>query len=221
MDVTDDDVRAIDECFQGMIEFGIACESTETNAIWFANLLTCLLDSTIREYRHLKIGLEKDTGLEAWACRNPLELNIFTKYVLASEADARRFIGDRLIDGIQIFKSFQDWIERVDPNAQTTPLKETLRIAHEQLTVEGINYGRHLSTRELAGKVGLAEDYAHMNKVCSKLVHPTAWSVLAMNDEGELGQLKSILFFSGARHGLKIGQQIEAHVAKNGLLPNP
>jgi hypothetical protein len=49
-----------------------------------------LINSTLREYRHSKIGLQTHTPLLAWACRNLRELDVLTKYVLRSEADARR-----------------------------------------------------------------------------------------------------------------------------------
>jgi hypothetical protein len=35
-----------------------------------------LLISILREYQHLKLGYEKDIALEAWACRNLLELDV-------------------------------------------------------------------------------------------------------------------------------------------------
>jgi hypothetical protein len=58
-----------------------------------------------------------------------------------------------------------------------------------------------------------------MNKVCSKLVHPTARSVLAMNDEGELGLLRPILFNAGSRYGVQIHAKIKEHVKNFGAEP--
>jgi hypothetical protein len=209
----------VDAAFDQIKVFGVSIQEQEAEPMWFSNLLICFLNSCLREYRHLKIGREKYTGLLAWACRNLLELNIFTQYALISEANARRFIGDRLIDGIGIFTSLKEWYLTFNPGAVTPELDETIRIAREQLLAEGIEAGRYLSTRDLAAAVGLENDYAHINRVCSKLVHPTAWSVLAMNDEGELGQLKPILFNTGARYGLEIGEKIRKHVEQNGLAP--
>jgi hypothetical protein len=150
-----------------------------------------------------------------------LELNIFTQYSLASEANARRFIGDRLIDGIGIFQSFKEWQLSLTPGVATQELDETLRKAQEQMTMEGITAARYLSTRDLAITLGMADEYVCMNKVCSKLVHPTAWSVLAMSDEGELGLLREILFNTGTRYGLQIGEKVKEHVEKHGLKPIP
>jgi hypothetical protein len=54
-------------------------------------------------YQQLRMGYnENNFPLMAWTCRNLLELAIFTKYVLVSEANARRFADNRLIDGCDI-----------------------------------------------------------------------------------------------------------------------
>jgi hypothetical protein len=42
------------------------------------DLVHNLLISILKEYQHLKFGCEKDTALEAWACRNPLGARHFT-----------------------------------------------------------------------------------------------------------------------------------------------
>jgi hypothetical protein len=221
MQVTDAELTLTDQSFAEIREFGISLQNREPEEMWFANLITALLNSTLREYNHLKIGLRKDTGLLAWACRNLLELYIFTQFVLISEENARRFIGDRLVDGIQIFESFRKWHLMIDAGADTSPEEETVRLARAQMTTEGMTEEKFLETRKLAAVVGMEDEYAHFNKVCSKLVHPTAWSVLAMNNEGELANLAPILFFVGARYGSDIGYRIKEHVAKHGEKPAP
>ncbi len=211
--------QAIEEGFDRIKQLAISIDERETDAPWFASLLFCLISSSLREYKHLKIGYEKYTGLEAWACRNLLELNIFTQYILLSEANARRFIGDRLIDGTDIFQSSKDWLLSLSPEAQTPELDETMRKTRELMEVEGIEAVGHLRTRALAAEMGMIDDYRYMNRLCSKLVHPTAWSVLAMNDEGELGQLRLILFNQGVRYGLEMGHAIREHVDQHGVIP--
>ena len=211
--------RAIEEAFDRVKQLAISIDELETDAPWFASLLFCILSSCLREYKHLKIGYQKYTGLEAWACRNLLELNIFTQYVLLSETNARRFIGDRLIDGTDIFQSSKDWLLNFNPEAQTPELDETIRKTRELMAAEGIEPVGHLRTRAIATEIGVIDDYRYMNRLCSKLVHPTAWSILAMNDEGELGQLKVILFNQGVRYGLEIGHAIREHVDQYGLVP--
>jgi hypothetical protein len=221
MQITDAELKLIDENIETIREFGLGLQLREPEEMWFANLITAILNAMLREYNHLKIGLRKETGLLAWACRNLLELYIFTRYVLISEENARRFIGDRLVDGIQIFESFKTWHLIIDTEADTSPEEQTVRLAREQLLVEGMTEEKFLATRKLAKLVGLEDEYAHFNKVCSKLVHPTAWSVLAMRDEGELANMRPILFMTGARYASDIGYRIKEHVSKHGERPAP
>ncbi|HVC46499.1 MAG TPA: hypothetical protein VND90_04580 [Terracidiphilus sp.] len=92
------------------------------------DLAYCLLVSILKEYQHLKSGYEKDTALEAWACRNLLELDVYVKYILASETNAKRFIGHIAIDGIEIFDSMKKWMKQVDPTVDRSGLDENLRL---------------------------------------------------------------------------------------------
>jgi len=161
-----------------------------------------LLNSVSKQYQNLKFGYEKDTALEAWACRNLLELDVYIRYVLKSESNARRFVGDVTIDGIDIFESMKKWMEYVSPESENLELKETLRLAYERRNAEGLNNEKYLNVRALAKEVGMEVDYDHTFKLCSKLVHPTAFSLLSMNDDGEYAYFREILFHAGMRYGL-------------------
>jgi hypothetical protein len=161
-----------------------------------------LLNSVLKQYQNLKFGYEKDTALEAWACRNLLELDIYVRYVLKSESNARRFAGDVTIDGIDIFESLKKWMEYVSPESKNLELNETLRLAYERRDAEGLKGKKYLNVRALAKEVGMEDDYEHTFKLCSKLVHPTAFSVLSMNDDGEYAHFREILFHAGMRYGV-------------------
>lgn len=61
-----------------------------------------------------------------------------------------------------------------------------------------------------------------MNKVTSKLVHPTAFSVLAFSEEEDqpaLRELRPILFNTGTRYALDVYGTIKGHVDKYGMEP--
>jgi hypothetical protein len=174
-------------------------------------------------YRQLRMGYnEGNFPLSAWACRNLLELAIFTRYVLISEANARRFADDRLIDGCEIITSLRTLEHHIAPNSDTPWLDDALARMQAQMVAEGVTAKRYLATAELAGIVGMKEDYACMNKVCSKLVHPTAWSVLAMNKgENSFSQAREIFFIAGVQYGCDLYLAIQAHNATHGMKPKP
>jgi hypothetical protein len=59
----------------------------------------------------------------------------------------------------------------------------------------------------------MAVDYKRTMKLCSKLVHPTAWSVISMREEeGEYAAFRVILFQSGSRFGLDAYNTIRGHL---------
>ena len=53
-----------------------------------------------------------------------------------------------------------------------------------------------------------------------KLVHPTAWSVLAMNKgENSFSQSRQIFFSAGVRQGCDLYLAIQEHNAEHGMKP--
>lgn len=82
-------------------------------------------------------------------------------------------------------------------------LDETLRLAHDRRKSERTVGKRHLEIRELANAVGMTADYEHSIKLCSKLLHQTAWSIVHRERyDGEYAAFSVMLFHSGARYGL-------------------
>jgi hypothetical protein len=211
-EITDADVELVDHAFAEVRGLSVRVGQCEMDVVWFRALLVGLLNSTLREYQHLKLGLRKSTALLAWACRNLLELNIYVQYVLKSEANAKRFAGERLADGIDILDSFKTWAARNDPSLVAPAVDAALNSLIELKAQEESAPGRALSTRYVSAEVGLADEYANMNKVCLKLIRPTAFSVLAAADDGELVLLRPVLFRSGAGHGLEILQAVKQHL---------
>ncbi len=123
------------------------------------------------------------------------------------------------IDGIEIFKSFREWMRVIDPGKQTPELDQTIGNFEAEKAKQGLTRHKFLAVSDLAKVVGMQEEYRHMNKVTSKLVHPTAFSVLAFADEGELQHLRPIMFHTGYRYALDVYEQIKAHVDKQGMEP--
>ena len=67
----------------------------------------------------------------------------------------------------------------------------------------------------------MEDEYRHMNKVTTKLVHPNAFSILAFAEEGELKEFQPIMFHAGNRYALEIHEKIKTHVDTYGMEPYP
>ena len=213
----DNPLQIVDLLCDEMRRFGNHLWNQETQEGELQMTLVRLMNALITEYQKLKAGFTKNTGMLAWACRNILELNIFIQYVLLSKLHLQRFLGDRLIDGIDIFESFKAWQRSYEPGAQTSSIDATLRWARMQKDAEGRAEAKPLRMFPLSREVGLELEYTHLNKVCSKLIHPTAWSLLAMNDEGEYALFRPILLYSAVRHGAQALEKIKIHFEKFGV----
>jgi hypothetical protein len=59
---------------------------------------------------------------------------------------------------------------------------------------------KFLQMRVVARAVGKEDEYLAMNKVCSKWVHPTSLSVLAIKREGEEQAFRERLLLTGAKY---------------------
>jgi hypothetical protein len=201
--------------------FGLRLMEHRTETYLLQETLRLLINAMLTELQKLKAGFTKNTGMLAWACRDLLELNIFIQYVLHSKSNLQRFLSDRLIDGIQIFEYFKAWQQSFEPNTPTPEIDETLRLARIKKDEEGLTDNMPLRTGTLAEEIGVMSEYRLLNKVCSKLIHPTAWSVLAMNDEGEYAAFRPFLLHAGIRHGLQALEKMKEYVEKFGVDPKP
>ncbi len=214
------DKKLADDAFREIEALGAWLQDQPTHTIWFQNTLICVLSALLREYRSLTVGLKKSTPLLAWACRNMLELNICTKYILLKGSNAKDFADDMWIDAIEVFVSFRDWIRLHGPGVPTPELDLAIADFQAEKAKRGITRGSYLKTHKMATVVNFGEEYMHMNKVASKLLHATAFSVLGSFDEGEVG-LKPILFNQGVRFGVEAGNTVRRYVNNNGVEPPP
>jgi len=125
------------------------------------------------------------------------------------------------IDAIGIFSSFRAWIKVHEPAGVMPVLDQIIKNFLSKKAKEGVTRTSYLRAQDMAAVVNFSQEYQHMNKVTSKLVHPTAYSVLAHSDAGELGQLKPIFFNAGVRYGLEVFNEIREYVSKNHVEPLP
>jgi hypothetical protein len=217
-----DDSELVDltkKTFEEVKKWGSELMDKPTATPYFYNMVIRLVHSMLKQQHYLTIGFQKSPLLLAWACRNLLELDVITRYCLMSPENGKDFADDRWIDGIEIFKSFKEWMGVTDPGVQTPELDQTIANFEAEKVRQGLTRKTFLVVSHLARAAGMEDEYRHMNKVTSKLVHPTAFSVLAFADEGELRELRPIMFNAGNRYAVDVYREIKAHVDKSGMDP--
>jgi len=214
-----DDIEALDEAFATVRTFAAEVQESPSDAAWFRDLLAAFVQAAPAGYRHLKLGLRHSTSLLAWACRNLLELNIYTQYALQSESGARRFALNRVADGIDTFDAFQTWLARNDPSLVPAEVDLALRQLSDLRAREDEPAPRLYSLKYLSAEVGLADEYAYMTRICSKLSQPSPFALMAA--EADLQVFQPALFRAGAGHGMEIYQSVKDHLATFGAAPRP
>lgn len=147
-----------------------------------------ILRRSLEQLSRLELFIKSDLvqlDLAAWTARNMLELEIWTKYVLLSDLHLERFVRDAAHDAIDIAGAIHILADKYsqcnpDPNI----------VARRQAGLDNVNQhapqshlpnnpGTYLKASAIAKEVGLELTYKHLSKIYSKLVHFTAWSVLA------------------------------------------
>jgi hypothetical protein len=182
-------------------------------------VISALSDATKTNYLTLRNALDNgDQTLIAWSCRNLLELSVFTQFVLESKVNTDQFVEDRLIDGHQMAIALKELESYLNPGLTESVIDATLDAFQKQKEKEGITDRGYSNIRVLAAQVGMGKEFETVNKVCSKFVHPTAWSLLTADVAAErFPEGVDLLFASGAKYFVTIYVEILGHVTKWGL----
>ena len=215
--------KVADDFFEAFKKFGQILSGMPTNTTPFFNLIMCIVNATLKQRNYLGIGYRKSPTLLAWSCRNLLELNVITHYSLLTSEHWRHFPDDMWLDGIDIFRSFKAFLQHFDPAVLTPAIDQTIANFEGEISKAGITRTKYLSVSRLSKEPGMpdhmAAEYEHMGKLTSKLVHPTAFSVLAFEMQGELAEIPKLMFSAGARYTMAIYQRIREHVDAKGMEP--
>jgi hypothetical protein len=218
------DIQLLDQGFDKYREKGLKWSEQDTTDLPFKNLCVEIMNGVGKEYHQLKIGVHKSPEFAAWAARNLLELRIITSYILKSKTNADRFMNDMWPDGVELFEALERQQARTtkqlgiehDPKL----LQQTIDNMQKQKEAFGLKVKeRHLDIKELAIETGNLDEYSDVNRICSKLVHRTAFSLLAFENKGEMGQIPFILFHFGTIYAMQVWADLGTHIEKHGMQP--
>ena len=211
--LTDITIREIDHLWIG-IPTPIVASQGEVFHVLTA-LATSARNNAVSLLRSYYVDDQSGT---ASACRNVLELAIFTKFVLKSRIHLLEFAADRLIDGLQLAEGLQAIDQEIHPGKSSSFADEAIAAFKTQLSNENIGRRRYLRTEDLAKAVGMESQFATLNRICSKFVHPTSWSLLTLDCSLERFPSACELFLGqGSMHFAGIFADMKAHLKEHGL----
>ena len=79
----------------------------------------------------------------------------------------------------------------VDSHDSMMNMLEARKVARQ------ITKNKYLPVRDMADSIGLRDTYDAMNKVCSKMVHPTSLSILTVEIEDQAQANRNMLLLAG------------------------
>jgi len=189
----------------------------------FYHAVSAIAGSAIPNYWMLRgAHLDDQQDRVAWTCRNLLELAVFAEFVVASTSNMKEFANDRLIDGHQIAALLFKMEEWVGGTAHAQNSVGPLIEEHEKMMgAERITRRRFTPVAEIATGT-LKQEFSAVNRLCSKFVHPTAWSLLtADRGPGRFPQASELMFAFGVKYFMTLCDAFMPHIHKHGLQPRP
>jgi hypothetical protein len=110
----------------------------------------------------------------SWIARSLLEIFVWVQYCNVSEANAKRFFEDVARDFHGCCKALEKL--NVDYQPGIDQSRDLVKRFWESATSEGIKdvADGYKDVREAAAEIGVGSFYAGLNKIYSKLAHPTA-----------------------------------------------
>ena len=189
----------------------------------FYHITTGLSRTALNNYNLLRRAFDDDAqDYLAWACRNLLEVAVFMRCVLSSQAKADEFATHRWIDGIEVVERLKKLDLLMNPSLTISAFDAKLRDFNQQMTADGVVRTAHLITRDWAKAAGMIEEFDCLNKVCSKFVHPTVWSILTEDiGSARFPDARDLFYGFGANYLMDIYVRFKEHVEAHGLKHKP
>jgi len=187
----------------------------------FCSIAIALCKAAEQNYKDLQNAYDRqDKVRAAWTCRNLMEIALYMKFVLQSKENAKEFAEDRLIDGSDVAIALKKLLAEL--NASDPSLEATIERIENQMVSEGVTRTTYRSARYITKQLNLKAEYGNMNRLCSKFVHPTAWSLFEA-DQGpdKFPGAEEIFYVYGAKYFDMLFAEIQAHVWKYGLHHRP
>jgi hypothetical protein len=121
--------------------------------------------------------IKKRVATVAWVARNILELDIWIDYCNLSDVHAKRFQDDSVRDLLGLFSAVR--AITVEEHGEEIPqLKEAQQILEKSAeAVFGVVDEKYLRVDKAADELGRRNAFVQINKMYSKLAHPTAWAL--------------------------------------------
>lgn len=147
-----------------------SCEKSEKNFVLF-NLFR-KLDTYLW---CLRPSLDGPTEQIAFAARSILDLNIIARYLLMSEERLGLFRAEASCDEIEICRYLSRLPEK--PGVSKKVLEDSINLIIANAQQQNLPLGKRKEIKDMAKDIGLSQEYKAYNKLLSKYVHPSSYTI--------------------------------------------
>lgn len=197
-------IRSLDRRFDGLKPFVPVLEKCGRLEAWQSNIVGAIPLRARLNYDHLKYAEKANYEYLGWSCRNLLELLIWSLYVTASKENARRLFEDYIIDTEHLISNLRELLQifAVAPHPEVGRHLKTLSeqesiVRQERDRSSLAENSRYLDVGKIAKEVGMAKTFASLNRILSKLAHPTSLSILLALPQESDAQIRTFMFRMG------------------------
>lgn len=127
-----------------------------------------------QELDRLRRSLDEPSEVLAWVARNLFELNLIIRFILISNENLQRWMGEMAGDEKDILQGVLGLSDGSSKSLEA-PLQDRIAAIDGLLKRHGLQAYKPLNTRQLAESVNLVSEYLAFFKLYSKYVHPSSW----------------------------------------------
>lgn len=197
-------IRSLDKRFGGLRSFLPVLERCAYLEAWHSNIVGAIPLRARLNYSHLQRAMGANHEYLGWCCRNLLELLIWALYVTTSKENARRLFDDYIIDTEHLVTNLRNLLHvfATEPHPDMDRALEMLAGQEAILQQERVrsslqDHSNYLAVGGIAKAVGMTKTFASMNRILSKLAHPTSLSILLVLPPVSDAQLRGFMFRMG------------------------
>lgn len=136
----------------------------------------------------------------AWISRNLFEMNLLIEYSIRFPEKAKEFCLQKGSDEIEILEG----ISKLSSTINTNSVRERIDHLQEAIRKHGSDTIKHFTVADMAGKVGMKEEYDAFFKFYSKYVHPSAWLIFASEEEKANSNYRNIFLYQAQYYSARI-----------------
>jgi hypothetical protein len=176
-----------------------------------------LLTYQSKEIRAASLCLRIDIHAFAWRLRNIFEALLLFEHVTKSDTNARAFVAQKIGDEKAVIDGALSL--NVGRESDRSPLQARRNKADGVLKKHGFSKVAPWRADQLADLAGLRSDFDALYKLCSKYVHPSAWTILSDEDEYSTAEHWEILVLQVQLYAHQSVGSAEAFLSTRGKWP--